>query len=225
MKNCPSCGCEAPDVSRACPACGATLDGTTASFPAVAPPVQEQSEHVAIDSDGPVLVVRKGPEVGERFYLDRPRLVDRSRSRVRHLLQRRHRLSAARGARGRRRRCDDPRRRFAQRHVRERRERGFRSVGQRRHGAGREVPDDRPHGRGPVDVPQATGLPDHRRGRRAAFAGLPGPVHQQAAIPRGRRSRRAGTDRWRVPQVHRVGCGSRRPRAPSPDASTSSLSR
>ncbi|MFA5843528.1 MAG: FHA domain-containing protein [Coriobacteriia bacterium] len=75
MKNCPSCGCEAPDVSRACPACGATLDGATASFPAVAPPVQEQSEHVEIDSDGPVLVVRKGPEVGERFYLDRPRLV------------------------------------------------------------------------------------------------------------------------------------------------------
>lgn len=75
MKDCPSCGCDVSDDSRACPACGAALDATTASFSAVASPTLEQSENVEIDIDGVVLVVRKGPEVGERFYLDRPRLV------------------------------------------------------------------------------------------------------------------------------------------------------
>ena len=57
----------------ACPSCGETMPERTASFE----PVVESAPAPSIPSavgDGPLLVVRKGPEVGERFYLDRPRL-------------------------------------------------------------------------------------------------------------------------------------------------------
>jgi len=71
MDTCPACGAEVTDDARACPSCGASLPGQTESFEAVGAAV-ESAHPSAVD--GPLLVVRKGPEVGERFYLDRPRL-------------------------------------------------------------------------------------------------------------------------------------------------------
>jgi pSer/pThr/pTyr-binding forkhead associated (FHA) protein len=46
----------------------------TASFPPLSDGV-ESTGPIPPVVDGPLLVVRKGHEVGERFYLDRPRLV------------------------------------------------------------------------------------------------------------------------------------------------------
>jgi pSer/pThr/pTyr-binding forkhead associated (FHA) protein len=73
MDTCPACGAMVPAGLTACPSCKEKLPQRTASFAPVAevapaPPAQQPP------GDGPLLVVRKGPEVGERFYLDRPRL-------------------------------------------------------------------------------------------------------------------------------------------------------
>jgi len=73
MDRCPACYAVVPDDATICPSCEESLPERTASFapvgtPANATVVKQPS------SDGPLLVVRKGPEVGERFYLDRPRL-------------------------------------------------------------------------------------------------------------------------------------------------------
>ena len=72
MDTCPACGATVPADVTVCPSCEEALPERTASFaPIAAPstaPVQQPT------GDGPLLVVRKGPEVGERFYLDRPRL-------------------------------------------------------------------------------------------------------------------------------------------------------
>jgi hypothetical protein len=73
MDRCPACDTEVPVGATVCPSCGETLPEPTASFAAVddtvaAPPVPQPV------TEGPLLVVRKGPEVGERFYLDRPSL-------------------------------------------------------------------------------------------------------------------------------------------------------
>jgi pSer/pThr/pTyr-binding forkhead associated (FHA) protein len=74
MDTCPACGAALEPDAKVCAACGAEVHEQTASFPQVGEPVTPVSrEHVA-EEEGPVLVVRKGPEVGERFYLDRPRL-------------------------------------------------------------------------------------------------------------------------------------------------------
>ncbi len=51
-----------------CPSCGASLVEVTASFPPVSGG-NEATEPIAA-SEGPVLVVHKGPEIGERFYLE-----------------------------------------------------------------------------------------------------------------------------------------------------------
>jgi hypothetical protein len=74
MDNCPACGSALEPEVHECPECGASIREATAAFPAVAGPVADASAPDAADIDGPVLIVRKGPEVGERFYLDRPRL-------------------------------------------------------------------------------------------------------------------------------------------------------
>jgi hypothetical protein len=73
MDTCPDCGAAIEAGASVCPACGALTREATAEFP----PVGGPSEHTvkdAVELDGPVLVVRRGPEVGERFYLDRERL-------------------------------------------------------------------------------------------------------------------------------------------------------
>ncbi len=74
MTKCPACGIDTEGSGRECPVCGETLEGTTQSF---APVTDEMLTGVpaAVEKDeGPALIVRKGPELGERFYLDRARI-------------------------------------------------------------------------------------------------------------------------------------------------------
>ena len=77
MRTCPACE-EPIDDSHtdACPSCGSRVAGATETFTAVSDSVAD-SALVAESGDleaGPVLVVRKGPDVGERFVIDRERL-------------------------------------------------------------------------------------------------------------------------------------------------------
>lgn len=72
MDQCPACGAETAPDEGVCTECGARLEGPTASFDALTEPL-EAHEVTDVDvSDVPVLVVRKGVEVGERFYLEAP---------------------------------------------------------------------------------------------------------------------------------------------------------
>ncbi len=70
---CKSCGEPLEGHGASCAACGAPAPDSTASFEPVRAdepvrvPIEEESE-------GPVLVVRKGPQPGERFFIDRPKL-------------------------------------------------------------------------------------------------------------------------------------------------------
>lgn len=69
MDRCPACDTPVSASDRDCPACGARLSGATASFE----PVAAEETRGVVDREsveGPVLVVRKGAEVGERFYID-----------------------------------------------------------------------------------------------------------------------------------------------------------
>lgn len=72
MEKCPSCGAAVTATEAACASCGRTLAEITASFPAVGDSVETLEPLVATAE--PLLVVRKGPEVGERFYVDRATL-------------------------------------------------------------------------------------------------------------------------------------------------------
>ena len=73
MTECPACGREVASGDALCPECGVRVDGITESFPPVEADFEDTAEHVE-SAEGPMLVVRKGPELGERFYIDRPRL-------------------------------------------------------------------------------------------------------------------------------------------------------
>jgi len=69
MDKCPACEGAVTPVDRTCPSCGLRLTGATASFE----PVAAEEKPSVLDgagTEGPVLVVQKGAEVGERFYLD-----------------------------------------------------------------------------------------------------------------------------------------------------------
>lgn len=72
MAECPACGRGVPSGAETCPECGARLTGITESFPPLDAGLEAGHEH--LEAGGPVLVVRKGPDVGERFWIDRPRL-------------------------------------------------------------------------------------------------------------------------------------------------------
>jgi hypothetical protein len=72
MSKCPSCGAEIREGATVCPSCGLALVETTAAFPPLSGG-HGQSDLPA-ECEGPLLIVRKGPEVGERFYVDRARL-------------------------------------------------------------------------------------------------------------------------------------------------------
>jgi len=73
MAECPACGATVdPDVTE-CSSCGAAIAGTTASFAPVGSR-EETSASGAASAEGPALVVRKGPQPGERFFIERPRL-------------------------------------------------------------------------------------------------------------------------------------------------------
>jgi len=72
MDTCPACGAPLDGSRAVCPSCHRSLSEITESFPAVGE--SQESHEPTVPTEGPLLVVRKGPEVGERFYLDRPRL-------------------------------------------------------------------------------------------------------------------------------------------------------
>lgn len=74
MDTCPECGAPLEAGASICGACGAPTHEATAEFPPVAGAPAEPMTKEPVDLDGPVLVVRRGPEVGERFYLERERL-------------------------------------------------------------------------------------------------------------------------------------------------------
>jgi len=73
MAECAACGEPLDEQSPVCPSCGASRSGRTEEF---GPVVAEDAGSVAgsLVTEGPVLVVRKGPQPGERFYLDRSRV-------------------------------------------------------------------------------------------------------------------------------------------------------
>jgi len=74
MADCSECSAALSPGDRECPQCGTKVQGTTTSFEPVGLDGQP-SEKVAASNEGPLLVVRKGPQPGERFFLDRARLV------------------------------------------------------------------------------------------------------------------------------------------------------
>jgi len=74
MDVCPSCESPvAPDAS-ACPECGTRLEGSTAAFDVIGQPGTAEPAPEIGATEVPVLVVGKGAEVGERFYLERPEI-------------------------------------------------------------------------------------------------------------------------------------------------------
>jgi hypothetical protein len=74
MAECPACGAEVSAAFTDCPECGARLSEPTASFDPVE--VETPSGKAAPKvSEGPVLIVRKGPQPGERFFIDRDQLI------------------------------------------------------------------------------------------------------------------------------------------------------
>jgi hypothetical protein len=73
MDRCPACDSAVSAEDAVCPSCGVRLVGATASFEPVAAETSAGSPE-PVSADGPVLVVHKGAEVGERFYIDRDRL-------------------------------------------------------------------------------------------------------------------------------------------------------
>jgi pSer/pThr/pTyr-binding forkhead associated (FHA) protein len=69
LAQCPKCDANLPESARTCAECGADVQGATASFT----PVTGDTTGVSSGqerSEVPVLVVRKGPQLGERFYLE-----------------------------------------------------------------------------------------------------------------------------------------------------------
>lgn len=74
MDQCPACGTDVTSDEDVCAACGTRLQGATASFDALFEPAEAEAAAEVAAADGAVLVVRKGIEVGERFYLEPPRM-------------------------------------------------------------------------------------------------------------------------------------------------------
>jgi len=73
VPDCTNCGAHIDEDSATCAACGAAVPGATASFQPVT--AEDSASAARLESvEGPVLVVRKGPQPGERFYIDRPSL-------------------------------------------------------------------------------------------------------------------------------------------------------
>jgi pSer/pThr/pTyr-binding forkhead associated (FHA) protein len=73
MAECPACGATIDPDTTECSSCGAAIKGATASFEPVGAEDQSPVTGTA-PAEGPVLVVRKGPQPGERFFIDCPRL-------------------------------------------------------------------------------------------------------------------------------------------------------
>jgi hypothetical protein len=74
MPTCHLCGQALKGEDSTCPECGASTSQPTASFEPVGAEARAGSAAVEDASESPVLVVRKGPQLGERFYLETSRL-------------------------------------------------------------------------------------------------------------------------------------------------------
>lgn len=72
MTTCPTCGTDAGDAVD-CPDCGNALGQPTASFEPVGAATSTEAADTAA-GEGPLLVVVKGPQPGERFYLEATQL-------------------------------------------------------------------------------------------------------------------------------------------------------
>lgn len=72
MPDCSHCGAHVAPENESCPQCG-MASPNTASFEPVSADL-DAAGGAAESVEGPVLVVRKGPQPGERFYIDRPTL-------------------------------------------------------------------------------------------------------------------------------------------------------
>lgn len=72
MDPCPACGAQTAPGDELCATCGARLEGATASFEAVEVAREAAADAEVGISEVPVLIVRKGVEVGERFFLEQP---------------------------------------------------------------------------------------------------------------------------------------------------------
>lgn len=72
MPKCLVCDHDVETDTTECPNCGARLAEPTAAFEPVGVPDAESQSNPT--TDGPVFVVRKGPQPGERFFVDRARL-------------------------------------------------------------------------------------------------------------------------------------------------------
>jgi len=73
MAECPTCGAQLEESGAVCTECGGSNDESTASFGPVGG-ADEVTPAAAPSGEGPCLVVRKGAQLGERFFLDRARL-------------------------------------------------------------------------------------------------------------------------------------------------------
>lgn len=73
MPDCTECGAHLEPSDRECPQCAAPVPGHTQSFKPIGGEQGVPSE-VAEKVEGPVLIVRKGPQLGERFYIDQDKL-------------------------------------------------------------------------------------------------------------------------------------------------------
>jgi len=73
MAQCPACGADVNTEDGNCPSCGLHVPGATASFEPVGL-TGEAPKPPAPSTEGPVLIVRKGPQPGEKFFLDRSTL-------------------------------------------------------------------------------------------------------------------------------------------------------
>lgn len=72
MSECPKCGSEVASGVAACSTCGCEITDATTSFEPVG--VESAVEFDSCADEGPVLVVSKGPQLGERFFIDRSTL-------------------------------------------------------------------------------------------------------------------------------------------------------
>lgn len=73
MPRCSACDAQIPERETVCPECGAPAPGATESFSPVAGEVAESAAPVGV-AEEPQLFVQKGPEVGDVFVIERPRL-------------------------------------------------------------------------------------------------------------------------------------------------------
>lgn len=74
MPECTSCGAAVSNDERVCPSCGEQVSGSTEQFEAVGLTHAEAEEVSESEAEGPALYVRKGPETGDTFFLERPSL-------------------------------------------------------------------------------------------------------------------------------------------------------